>query len=135
MFIQLDENLQYNLSWNAGEGTNSLAEAKALAGLLAFCCFLDIQAISIYGDSKTMVDDVNGKGFVSCPHLTVWMDRIMFFWSRMKGSTIQHIFRVWNQRADCLSKEGLLMESDAWSLKIFDGRESYIIQYFCFLGF
>jgi len=34
--IYMDENLHYYLSWNVGRGTNNLAEAKALAGLLAF---------------------------------------------------------------------------------------------------
>lgn len=85
VFIQIDENLQYHLSWNAGVGTNNLAEAKALAALLAFCCFLDIKPIYVYGDSKTMVDHVNGNGFVGCPHLSMWMDRIMFFLEKFAG--------------------------------------------------
>eukprot|EP00253_Pinus_taeda_P001784 PITA_01784 len=54
--IIMDEKLQYLISWNGGKGTNSLAEARALAGLLALCVFFDIQEISIYGDSKTMID-------------------------------------------------------------------------------
>jgi len=37
--VIMDEKLQYFLSWNGGSGTNSLAEARALVGLLAFCVF------------------------------------------------------------------------------------------------
>lgn len=96
VFIIMDENFQYSLSWNAGKGTNSMAEAKALAGLLAFCIFFNIHSISIYGESKTMVDHVNGKSFIKCPHLVDWMDRIMFFWGLMRGCSIHHIFRAQN---------------------------------------
>lgn len=35
------------------------------------------------------------------------------------GSTIQHIYRVWNLRADCLSKEVLHLDTGAWFLKIY----------------
>lgn len=37
--VIMDEKLQYFLSWNSGNGSNSLAEARALAGLLVFCVF------------------------------------------------------------------------------------------------
>lgn len=37
--IIMDEKLQYFISWNGGKGTNSMAEARALAGLLALCIF------------------------------------------------------------------------------------------------
>lgn len=47
--IILDDKMQYHLSWSGGSGTNNLAEARALAGLLAFCSFLEIQDISIWG--------------------------------------------------------------------------------------
>lgn len=114
--IIMDEYLHYNMSWNVGMGTNSLAEAKALARLLAFCIFLDIISISIFGDSKTMADHVNVNCLIKCPHLTHWLDRIMFFWGQMGGSSIQHVYRTRNQEADCLSKEGLQLRTGSWSL-------------------
>lgn len=78
--IFMDKFLDYNPSWNAGMSTNSLAEAKALADLLAFCMFFDINLISIFGDSKPMVYHVNGNCLIKCPHLIYWLDRNMFFW-------------------------------------------------------
>jgi len=109
--IIMDENLQYFISWNGGKGSNNMAEARALAGLLAFCIFFDIESISIFGDSKIMVDHVKGKCHIRSPHLAGWMDRIMFFWGLVKGCSIQHIYRAQNQQAYILSKEGLLLET------------------------
>lgn len=128
----MDKFLHYNLSWNAGMGmgmgTNSVAEAKALAGLLAFSMFLDINLISIFGDSKTMVHHVNGNCL---------LDRIMFFWGQMGGSSIQHVYRNRNrnQVADRLSKEGLQLGTGSWSLQVFASWESFSIQDFCILSF
>lgn len=106
--IIMDEDLHYLISWNAGKGTNSSVEAISLAGLLSFCICFDIHSMSIYGDSKIMVDHVIGKCCISYPHLTGWMDRIMYLWGELQGCSIQHIYRSMNQQADCLSKEGLL---------------------------
>lgn len=80
-----------------------MAKARALAGLLAFCIFFDIHAISIFGVSKTMIDHVKGTSHVRSPHLAGWMDRIMSFWRLMRDCYIQHIYRAQNQQADCLS--------------------------------
>lgn len=128
--ILMDEELQYFISWNGRKGTNSSAEARALAGLLAFCIYFDIQAISIFGDSKTVIDHVNGTCHIKNPHLARWMDMIMFFWGLLRGSTIQHIFWAQSQRVDNLSKEGLLLDSGAWSMKVTHGECSCFIQDF-----
>lgn len=61
--ILADEDTQFLIFWNGGRGTNNMAEAMALAGLLNFCLFLNLQGVSIYGDSKVMVDFVSGKKY------------------------------------------------------------------------
>ena len=58
--IIMDEGLHYLISWNGGKGSNCMAEVMALAGLLSFCIFLDIHLVSIYGDSKIVIDHVLG---------------------------------------------------------------------------
>jgi len=132
--IIMDENLQYLISWNGGRGTNSMAKARALAGLLAFCIFLDIQSISVFGDSKVMIDHVNGKCLIRSSHLTGWMDMIMFFWGLVKECSIQHIYRDQNQQADNLSKKGILLESSSWSMEVILDGKSFIMQDFSLPG-
>lgn len=100
--IIMDDKLQYFLSWNGGIGSNNMAEARALAGLLAFCVFFYIQSISIYGDSKSMIDHVRGICHINCPHLSGWLNRIMYFWSNMKQRSIHHIPRSLTDQADHL---------------------------------
>lgn len=112
-----------------------MAEVMALAGLLTFCIFCDIHFVSIYGDSKIMVDYVMGKCRINCPHLAGWMDIIMYLWGKVKGCSIQHIYRSKNQQADYLSKEGLLSQTGNWSVKVIFARESFPIQDFSFPGF
>jgi len=130
----MDEELQYFISWNGGKGTNSSAEARALAGLLAFCIFFSIQAISILGDSNTMIDHVNGTCHIKNPLLVGWMDRIMLFSGLLRGCSIQHIYRAQNQQANNLWKEGLLLDSSAWSMKVIYGEFSCFIQDFSIPG-
>ena len=130
----MDDKLQYFLSWNGGIGSISMAEARALAGLLAFCVFFDIQSISIYGDSKSMIDHVSGECHISCPHLSGWLNRIMYFWSNMKQHSIHHIPRSLDDEADHLLKKGLSMESGSWSLMISDDDFSCLIEDFSIPG-
>lgn len=81
----------YSLSWHGGFGSNFLAEARALSGLVAFCVFLGIQSISIFGDSKSLIDHVNDLGLINCPHLLGWLSRISFFSNLINRITFQHI--------------------------------------------
>ena len=67
--IIMDEKLQYLISWNGGNDSNCKAEAMTLAGLLTFCLFFNIECVTIFGDSKVMVDYVLGKNHISDPHL------------------------------------------------------------------
>lgn len=125
--IIMDENLQYLISWNGGKGSNYMAEAMALASLLAFCIFFDIQFVTIFGDSKIMVDHVLGKCHIRSPHFAGWMDRIMYLWGIVKGCTIQHIYRSQNQQENTLSKEGLLSETITWNMKVIFGEKFFSI--------
>jgi len=126
----MGEELQYFISWHSGNGTNSLAEARALAALLAFCIFCDIQSISIFGNSKSTIEHVKGFYNIMAPHLAGWVERIKFFWGLLRDCSIHHIFRAQNQQTDRLSKEGLLLEPGAWSMKVIYGYFSCLIQDF-----
>jgi len=112
-----------------------MAKAMALAALLSFCIFFDIHLVSIYGDSKLVIDHVLGKCRITYPHLLGWMNIIMFLWDKVDGCSIQHIYRSTNQQADSLSKEGLLTQTCIWSVKVFSEGESFPIQDFSFLDF
>lgn len=119
--IIANENNHYLIPWNGGRGSNSKAGAMALAGLLSFCLFLNLQNVTIFGDSRVLVDYVFGKNNILKPQLIGWLDRIRFLWIRLAGGSIHHINRALNQQADDLSKEGLQMVPGLWSLQVADG--------------
>lgn len=130
ILIMINENTQFSIHWNGGRGSNSKAEAMALAGLLKFCLFLDLQHVSIFGDSKVMVDFISRKNQILVPHLIGWMGRINFFWGSMVGGSIYYICRDKNNQADSLSKLCLHAATGLWFLQIFSEGESYHIQEF-----
>lgn len=121
--IVVNELCSFQLFWNGGSGSNSKAEAMALAGLLHFCLFLNLQGVSIFDDSKVLVDSLNGKVFIRNPQLLGWIERINFFWNRSEGASICHIKRDLNHVADGLSKKGLRMALGLWFLQVsFEGN-------------
>ena len=99
----------------------------ALTGLLSFCIFFNIQGVSIFGDSKVMVNFVMGKIHFRNPHLAGWMHRIVFLWERMEGCSIQHIYKLQNRKVDSLSKEGLLTSPGIWNMKVISDKQVFSI--------
>jgi len=74
-----------------------------------------------------MIDHVRGACHINYPHLSGWMDWIMYFWNNLVLPSIKHIPRSLNDQADRLSKDGLYLELGAWSLMISMG------DYTCFI--
>jgi len=87
----MDKKLKFLISWNAGTGSFRLVEAKALAGVLAFCVFFDVQAISIFGNSRQLIDHINGVFHIRIPLMTDWLDKIMFLRELSSDCSIQLI--------------------------------------------
>lgn len=131
----MNEITRFSTYWNGGFDSNSKAEAISLLGLLKFCLFLDIHQVSIFGDSKVWVDSVTGKNHILAPHLIGWRDRIYYYWGEMVGSSIGHICRDKNAKADALSKLGLLSSPGLWYLEIFSEGETFQIHDFAFPDF
>jgi len=112
-----------------------MAEAKALAGVLAFCVFFDVQAISIFGNSRQVIDHVNGVCHIRSPLMIGWMDKIMFLWGLTRECSIQLIGHEQNLQADCVFKDGLLSDSGSWSMEVKEEEKSSLVQDFVIPGY
>lgn len=134
-FIMMNEYTHFSTYWNGGFGSNNKAEAIALAGLLKLCIFLEITQVAIFGDSKILVDSVKRKSHIWAPHLAGWRDRINHYLGCMVGSSIEHISRDKNSKADALSKSGLLSTPGLWYLEIYSEGETFQIHEFTFPDF
>lgn len=130
VYILINESCHFSIHWNGGRGSNSKAKAMALDGLLYFCSFLDISDVSIFGNSKVMVDFVLKENNISMPHLAGWMNRIRALWDDMYDFSIKHISGSQNLKADSLSKKGLSSSLGLWFVQILFEEEIFTIQEF-----
>ena len=108
-WLKLSEEEMIEICWNGGKGTNNIAELMAIwCGLLA-AVNLELNDVSIYGDSKLIIDTMNGK--VSNSSITEhgWYRRARHLWERLNYPPISHIYRENNTRDDGLSKQGVGM--------------------------
>lgn len=109
-WIKISQVERIHICWNGGLGCNNLAELMALwCGLLA-SHNMGLNDVSIFGDSKIIIDAMVGKAVLSTARVQGWLLRAQQLWSKMNKPAITHIFRENNTRADRLSKKGLDME-------------------------
>ena len=82
---------------------------------------LEIKDISIYGDSKVIIDDMSGKSELFLHEAQGWIDKVKYLISKFASVSWNHIFRENNSRADKLSKKGLISPPGSLHiLKIWD---------------
>ena len=90
-----------------GEGaTNNVAEYAALRNALLYARKSGHQVLEIFGDSKLVVNQINGNWKCTKPHLQVYIDECQ---QLLKGLhwNVTWISRDKNERADALSKENV----------------------------
>ena len=68
---------------------------------------LKLLNLSIYGDSKLVVDCIAGHINLNLPDLQGWIQRTISLWQKLNQPPIVHVYREKNARADRLSKKGL----------------------------
>jgi len=115
--ISLIDGRIYLLKVGLGTGSNTRAELLSLWSLLWFARRLDCEDIHILGDSKTIIDWINGENHIRNSALFHWLQRISNFRDTFHSITFQHQFREYNAMADSLSKEGLNMEEGLLMVK------------------
>jgi hypothetical protein len=61
----------------------------------------------VKGDSKIVIDWLNGKGTLRVVALECWKDRILDLIQTFSHTSFTHLYREKNQKADSLSKKSL----------------------------
>lgn len=115
--LLLNLDLQLNVYWSEGNGTNTLAKAITLWGLLFFTKRMNLAHINILSDAKVIIDWLNGEENICVPNLANWMDRIAKLKIHFSSIFVKHIFRLLNFVADSLSKRGISAESGSFYYK------------------
>jgi len=68
---------------------------------------LGILDLHVMGDSKIVIDWLNGIGSIQVANLDSWKDRILDLIPYFRSVTFAHVYREINMEADRLSKKAL----------------------------
>ena len=76
MVVNLNKDHYFSLSLGGGQGTNSKAELLSLYGLLQFAAYIGISDISICGDSKALIEWMNGNFNLQVFLIKQWYQKV-----------------------------------------------------------
>jgi ribonuclease HI len=109
--------IRVELAEPAGHGNSSEAEYRALIALLEAAAARGACDLTIYGDSRVVIDDVNGPDLYAAPALAVYRARVHALLADVPGVRLRWVPRHKNTGADALSQRALadlsFDESDA----------------------
>ncbi len=95
---------QVEISRTAGYGNSSEAEYRALVALLEAAVAHCAEDLTIYGDSKVVIDDVTGPDISAAASLRACRQEALGLIAQLKGVTLRWIPRHKNSAADALSQ-------------------------------
>ena len=89
-----------------GRTTNNVAEYTALIRALEEARALGCDDLAVFTDSELMAHQLNGKYAVKAVHLQPLYQRARLLLSKFTTSSVTHVRREFNKRADALSNIG-----------------------------
>jgi ribonuclease HI len=96
----------------AGYGNSSEAEYQALIALLEAAVAHGAHELTVYGDSRVVIDDINGPDFNAAPVLTAYRRRVHALLDRLPDVRLRWVPRHKNLEADALSQRALADQPD-----------------------
>jgi ribonuclease HI len=107
------------LAQPAGHGNSSEAEYRALIALLETAVAHGARDLTIHGDSRVVIDDVNGPDLDAAPALAAYRARVQALLARLPDARLCWVPRHRNTAADALSQRAFASlssdETDATS--------------------
>jgi ribonuclease HI len=91
----------------AGHGNSSEAEYRALIALLETAVAHGARDLTIYGDSRVVIDDVDGPDLYAAPALAAYRARVLALLAELPGTRLRWVPRHKNLEADALSQRAL----------------------------
>ncbi|NHZ87506.1 reverse transcriptase-like protein [Massilia sp. CCM 8733] len=91
----------------AGYGNSSEAEYLALIAVLESALESGARGVSVHGDSRVVIDDVNGLDAAGAPSLRAYRVRAQALLARIDGACVRWLPRHKNQAADALSQRAV----------------------------
>ena len=96
-----------SISEYLGVQTNNYAEYKALELTLELAIRNNMKKISVFMDSRLVVEQLNNNWKVKNENLLIIYSRILLLLKNFESVTIKHIYRIHNQEADLLANKAI----------------------------
>lgn len=97
----------HEISQPAGYGNSSQAEYLALIAVLEAALALGARGLTVHGDSRVVIDDVNGPEPAGAPSLRDYRRRAQALLGRLDGACLRWLPRHKNGAADALSQRAV----------------------------
>jgi ribonuclease HI len=111
------DGIKVELAQPAGHGNSSEAEYRALIALLETAVAHGARDLTIHGDSRVVIDDVNGPALYAAPALAAYRARVQALLAHLPDARLRWVPRHRNAAADALSQRAFATfssnESDA----------------------
>jgi ribonuclease HI len=95
------------ISQGAGYGNSSEAEYQALIAVLDAAVHSGAHGLTVYGDSRVVIDDMNGPQGAAAPSLATYRDLASALLAQLDDVTLRWIPRHKNPEADALSQRAV----------------------------
>jgi ribonuclease HI len=94
-----------DIARRAGDGDSSDAEYRALIAVLDAALAHGADGLTVYGDSRVVIDDVNGPDERSAPALAAYRTHVQGQLALLPGVRLRWVPRHRNGPADALSQQ------------------------------
>ena len=99
------DDVRVTLAQPAGYGSSSDAEYRALIAVLEAAAAHGADSLTVYGDSRVVIDDVNGPAACAAPSLAAYRAAVHALLARIGAVTLRWVPRHKNLEADALSQQ------------------------------
>jgi len=99
------------LAQPAGYGNSSEAEYRALIAVLEAAVAHGVAELTVYGDSRVVIDDVNGPDAFAAPSLAAYRAAVHLLSARIPALSLRWVPRHKNLEADALSQRAAERET------------------------
>jgi ribonuclease HI len=98
------DGIKVELAEPAGHGNSSEAEYRALIALLEAAVAHGARDLTVHGDSRVVIDDVNGPDLYAAPALAAYRTRVHALLAHLPDARLRWVPRHRNTAADALSQ-------------------------------
>jgi ribonuclease HI len=103
------DGVRVELALAAGYGNSSEAEYRALIALLRAAVERGADELTAHGDSRVVIDDVNGPDFLAAPALAEYRVQVQALAARLARFDLRWVPRHRNLQADALSQRAVAL--------------------------